>query len=164
MAGNTFHHPMCPVSSYNKYPLNWISICFYHSCMHFFCPLPAWKGEKAMASHSSTVAWKIPWTEEPGRLQSMGSLRVRHDWVTSHSLFTFMHWRRKWQPISSSAIPFSSCPQSFPASGSFQMSQLFSSGGQSIEVSASTSVLPMNRGAWWVTVHRVARSQTWLST
>ena len=39
-----------------------------------------------------------PWTEEPGRLQSMGSLRVGHDWVTSLSLFTFMHWRRKWQP------------------------------------------------------------------
>ena len=51
-----------------------------------------------MAPHSSTVAWKIPWTEEPGRLQSMGSLRVRHDWVTSLSFFTFMHWRRKWQP------------------------------------------------------------------
>ena len=46
----------------------------------------------------STLAWKIPWTEEPGRLQSMGSLRVRHDWMTSLSLFTFMHWRRKWQP------------------------------------------------------------------
>ena len=45
---------------------------------------------------------------------------------------------------SSSVIPFSSCPQSFPASGSFQMSQLFASGGQSIGVSASTSVLPMN--------------------
>ena len=54
--------------------------------------------EKAMATHSSTLAWKIPWTEEPGRLQSMGSWRVRHDWVTSLSLFTFMHWRRKWQP------------------------------------------------------------------
>ena len=46
--------------------------------------------------------------------------------------------------ISSSVIPFSSCPQSFPASGSFPMSQLFTSGGQSIGVSASTSVLPMN--------------------
>ena len=64
--------------------------------------------EKAMAPHSSTLAWKIPWTEEPGRLQSMGSLRVGslrvgslrvgHDLVTSLSLFTFMHWRRKWQP------------------------------------------------------------------
>ena len=46
--------------------------------------------------------------------------------------------------ISSFVVPFSSCPQSFPASGSFQMSQLFASGGQSIGVSASTSVLPMN--------------------
>ena len=54
--------------------------------------------EKAMAPHSSTLAWKIPWTEEPGSVQSMGSLRVGHDWVTSLSLFTFMHWRRKWQP------------------------------------------------------------------
>ena len=54
--------------------------------------------EKAMAPHSSTLAWKIPWTEEPGRLQSMGSRRVGHDWATSLSLFTFMHWRRKWQP------------------------------------------------------------------
>ena len=54
--------------------------------------------EKAMAFHSSTLAWKIPWTEEPGGLQSMGSLRVGHDWATSLSLFTFMHWRRKRQP------------------------------------------------------------------
>ena len=54
--------------------------------------------EKAMAPHSSTLTWKIPWMEEPGRLQSMGSLRVRHDWATSLSLFTFMYWRRKWQP------------------------------------------------------------------
>ena len=54
--------------------------------------------EKAMATHSSTLAWKIPWMEEPGRLQSMGSLRVGHDWVTWLSLFTFIHWRRKWQP------------------------------------------------------------------
>ena len=38
------------------------------------------------------------WAEEPGRLQSMGSLRVVHNWVTSLSLFTFMHWGRKWQP------------------------------------------------------------------
>ena len=54
--------------------------------------------EKAMATHSSTLDWKIPSTEEPGRLQSMGLQRVGHDWVTSLSLFTFMHWRRKWQP------------------------------------------------------------------
>ena len=54
--------------------------------------------EKAMAPHSSTLAWKIPCTEEPGGLQSMESLGVGHDWATSLSLFPFMHWRRKWQP------------------------------------------------------------------
>ena len=59
-----------------------------------------WKAlvEKAMAPHSGTLAWKIPWMEEFRRLQSMGSLRVGHDWAISLSLFTFMHWRRKWQP------------------------------------------------------------------
>ena len=53
--------------------------------------------EKAMAPHSSTLAWKILWTEEPGRLQSIELRRVRHNWATSLSLFTFMHRRRKWQ-------------------------------------------------------------------
>ena len=57
-----------------------------------------WLMEKAMAPHSNTLAWRIPWTEEPGGLQSMGSLGVRHDWATSLSHFTFVHWRRKWQP------------------------------------------------------------------
>ena len=50
-----------------------------------------------MATHSSTLAQKIPWMEEPGGLQSMGFRRVRHNWATSLSLFTFMHWIRKWQ-------------------------------------------------------------------
>ena len=50
-----------------------------------------------MAPHSSTLAWKIPWTEEAGRLQSMGSLRDTTG-ATSLSLFPFLHWRRKWQP------------------------------------------------------------------
>ena len=62
--------------------------------------------EKAMAPHSSTLAWKIPWTEEPGKLQSMGSRRVEYDWATSLSLFTFMHWRRKWNgnPVQCSCL------------------------------------------------------------
>ena len=60
--------------------------------------LDAERVEKAVATHSSALAWKIPWIEEPGRLQSMGSQRVGHDWATSLSLFTFTHWRRKWQP------------------------------------------------------------------
>ena len=54
--------------------------------------------EKAMAPHSSTLAWKNPWMEEPGGLRSMGSLRVRHNRLTSLSLFTLLHWGRKWQP------------------------------------------------------------------
>ena len=52
----------------------------------------------SMAPHSSILAWKIPWTEKPGGLQSMGSQRVGSDWATSLSLFTLMHWRRRWQP------------------------------------------------------------------
>ena len=51
-----------------------------------------------MAPHFSTLAWKIPWMEDPGGLQSMRSLRVGHNRATSLSLFTLMHWRRKWQP------------------------------------------------------------------
>jgi len=50
-----------------------------------------------MRTHSSILVWKIPWTEEPGRLQSMGLLEVGHNWETWLSLFTFMHWKRKWQ-------------------------------------------------------------------
>ena len=48
--------------------------------------------EKAIAPHSSTLACKIPWTEEPGRLQSMGLQRVRHDWVTSMCLSKYVSW------------------------------------------------------------------------
>ena len=47
--------------------------------------------EKEMAIHSSTIAWKIPWTEEPGRLQSMGLQRVRHDWATSLNIALNMY-------------------------------------------------------------------------
>ena len=53
--------------------------------------------EKEMATHSSVLVWRIPGTREPGGLPSMGLHRVGHDWVTSLSLFPFMHWRRKWQ-------------------------------------------------------------------
>ena len=69
----------------------------FHFLIFLRCLLPC-NMEKAMAPHCSTLAWKIPWTEEPGRLQSVGSLRVGHDWVTSLTCFTFVHWRRKWQP------------------------------------------------------------------
>ena len=63
-----------------------------------YCCSWSCRPEKAMAPHSSPLAWKTPWTEEPGRLQSMGSQTVGHAWATSLSLFTFMHRRRNWQP------------------------------------------------------------------
>ena len=73
--------------------------------------------------------------------------------------------------ISSSVIPFSSCPQSLPASGSFPMSQLFPWGGQSIGVSASTSVLPMNTQDWsplgwtgWISLQSKGLSRVFFNT
>ena len=73
--------------------------------------------------------------------------------------------------ISSSVIPFSSCPQSFPASGSFPMSQLFASGGQSIGVSTSTSVLPINTKDWsplgwtgWISLQSKGLSRVFTNT
>ena len=139
-----------------------------------------------MATHSSILAWKIPWTEEPGRPQSIGLQRVGHNWATNtFTIFYFLFVLRfsysvvsdslrphrlqyarlpcpspvpracsnsypsSWwchSTISSSVIPFSSCLQSFPASGS-KMSQLFASGGQNISTSAS--VLPMNIQDWF---------------
>ena len=77
--------------------ISWKTIKSSSSPFFFGFFLYSWE-EKAMAPHANTLAWKIPWTEEPGRLQSMGSLRVGHDWATSLSLSTFMYWRRKWQP------------------------------------------------------------------
>ena len=137
--------------------------------------------EKGMADHSSSLVWRIPWTEEPAGLLSMGSQWVRHSWKLTHTVqFSCsvvsdslpphepQHARphcpsptprvqpnpcplSRWchPTISSSVVPFSSCPQSFPASGSFQMSQFFTSGHQSIGVSASASVLPMNIQDWF---------------
>ena len=73
--------------------------------------------------------------------------------------------------ISSSVVPFSSCPQSFPASRSFPMSQLFTSGGQSTAVSASTSVLPMNSQDWsplgwtgWISLQSKGLSRVFSNT
>ena len=111
-----YFHPFCTGKSHTSNgvrmtlcffprpdPSSWLSRLQAQTCTRGLQQLPALHTssctmEKAMAPHSSTLAWKIPWTEEPGKLQSMGSRRVRHDWATSLSLFTFMHWRRKWQP------------------------------------------------------------------
>ena len=94
----------CPLSRW-CHPIISSSVVPFSSHLQSFPASGSWRRlplthttELPMAPHSNTLAWKIPWTEEPGRLQSMGSLRVRHDWATSLSLFTFVPWRRKWQP------------------------------------------------------------------
>ena len=72
-----FYDKLCTVWSFEHRDLQWLFVPIFEV---------------------SALAWKIPWAEEPGGLQSMGSRRVGHNWATSLSLFTFMHWRRKWQP------------------------------------------------------------------
>ena len=93
--------------------------------------------EKAMAPHSSPLAWKIPWTEEPGGLQSMGSLRVRHNWATSLLLLTFTFDFHFWL--------------------------LCIGEGNGNPLQCSCLENPMDRGAWWAAVHGVAKGQTQLS-
>ena len=65
---------------------------------HFFLKTLSAPFGEGNGTRSSTLAWKIPWMEKPGRLQSIGSLRVWHDWATSLSLFIFMHSKSKWKP------------------------------------------------------------------
>ena len=129
--------------------------------------------EKAMAPHSNTLAWKIPWTEEHGRLQSMRSLRVRHDWATSLSLFTFMHWRRKWQstPVflpgeSQGRGSLVGCsPWGLEESDTteqlhfhFSLSCIGEGNGSPLQCSCLEN--PRDDGAWWAAVYGVAQSRT----
>ena len=103
-ASATFYTKYCVILENH---CNGVKCCFLCVCIHS-------RGE-GNAPHSSTLAWKISWTEESGRLQSMGSIRVRHDWATSLSLFTFMHWRRKWQ--SHSIVPAWRIPRTWEPGG-----------------------------------------------
>ena len=73
-----------------------------------------------LAPHSSTLAWKIPWTEEPGRLQSMESRRVKHDWATSLSLFTFLHLATH-SSVLAWRIPGTAEPGGLPTMGSHRV-------------------------------------------
>ena len=126
-----------------------------------------------MATHSSTVTWKILWTEEPGRLQSMGSLRVGHDWVTSLWPFTFMHWRRQWQPTpvllpgkSHGRRSLVGCsPWGCWGSDTtewlhfyFSLSYIGEGNGNPLQCSCLEK--PRDGGAWWAAVYGVAQSRT----
>ena len=133
-----------------------------------------------MAPHSSTLAWKVPWTEEPGGLQSMGSRRVRHDWVTSLSLLTFMHWRRKWQPTPIFLPGESQGRRSLVGCRlwgrtesdtterlhfRFSLSCIGERNDNPLQYSCLEN--PRDGGAWWAAVSGVAQSRTrlkWLSS
>ena len=127
-----------------------------------------------MAPHSSTLAWKIPWTVEPGRLQSMGSRRVRHDWRTSLSLFTFMHWRRKWHP-SPVFLPGESQgrePGGLPSMGSHRVghdwSDLAAAAADYSSPGSSVRGILQTRILMWVAISfsrdsSPPRDQTWIS-
>ena len=133
-----------------------------------------------MAPYSSTLAWKIPWMEEPGGLPSMGSLRVRLDWVTSLSLFTFTHWRRQWHPTpvllpgkSHGRRSLVGCsPWGREESDTTERLHFHSSPscigeGNGNPLQCSCLENPRDGGAWWAAVSGVAQSQTrlkWLSS
>ena len=102
----------------------------YRNLMYF--------SEKAMAPHSSTLAWKIPWTEDPGRPQSMGSLRVGPDWATSRSVFTFtFHFPALEKEIATHSsvlawrIPGTGEPGGLPSIGSHRVEHDWSNGSSS---------------------------------
>ena len=125
-----------------------------------------------MAPHSSTLAWKIPWMEEPGRLQPMGSLRVWHDWATSLSFFTFMHCRRKWNPLQCSCLENPRDGRDWWAAvfGAAQSRTRLKWLSSKSEITDTMDMgkgglweLLMDREAWHAVVHRVTKSQTWLS-
>ena len=90
------------------------------------------------APHSSTLAWKVPWMEEPDRLQSMGSLRVGHDWATSLSLSLF----------------------TFTFHFHFSLSYIGERNGNPLLCSCLED--PKDGGAWWAAIYGVAQSRAWL--
>ena len=128
-----------------------------------------------MAIHSSTLAWKIPWMEEPGRLQSMRSLRVRHDWTTSLWLFTFMNWRRQWHPtpvllpgkshgrrslVGCSPRGYEELDMTERLHFEFSLSCIGEGNGNPLQCSCLEN--PRDVGAWWAAIYEDAQSQTWL--
>ena len=101
---NIPHHQLFSLSSQSIVFLSLWWSCSFQSYKYSICAVLCCSLEKAMAPHSSTLAWKIPWMEEPGRLQSMGSLRGGHDWATSLALFTFMALEKEMATHSSSCL------------------------------------------------------------
>ena len=107
--------------------------------------------EKGKATHSSILAWRIPWPEEPGRLQSMGLQRVGHNWATKHIP---AQKTRVWSLIWGSRVPHA-LGQQIPHARTRE--------GNGTPLQYSCLENPMNRGAWRAAVHGVAKSRTRLS-
>ena len=104
--------------------------------------------EKAMATHSSTLAWQIPWTEEPGRQQSRGLLGVGHDWVTSLSLFTFMHWEMATHSsVLAWRIPGTGEPGGLPSMGSHRVGHDW---GDLAAAAAAAAEWHIHFYSWWM--------------
>ena len=122
-----------------------ISSAFVRSVpfLSFIMPIFAWNVAFSSVQFSRSVVSDSLRPHEPQHARPSCPSPTPRVYTDSCPLSQWCH-----PAISSSIIPFSSCPQSFPASGSFQMSQLFASGGQSIGVSASASVLPVNTQVW----------------
>ena len=128
--------------------------------------------EKAMAPHSSTLAWKIPWMEEPGRLQSMGSLRVGHDWATSLSCIgegngnplqcSCLENPRDGEPGGCRLWDHTESDTTEQLPFHFPLSCIGEGNGNPPQCSCLE-----NGGAWWAAVYGVVQSQTrltWLSS
>ena len=126
-----------------------------------------------MAPHSSTLAWKIPWTEEPGGLQSIWLRRVGHDRATSLSLFTFMHWRRKWHPtpvllpgksqgwgslVGCSPWGCEELDTTERLHFHFSLSCIGEGNGTPLQCSCLEN--PRDGAAWWAAVYGIAQSRT----
>ena len=145
-----------------------------------------------MPPHSSTLAWKIPWSEEPGGLQSMGSLRVGHDWATSLSCIgggngnplqcsclenprdggawwaavygvAQSRTQLKWFSSSSSSSSSKESARNAGDPGLILGSGRYPGEGNGYTLEYSCIENSMDRGVWWAIVHGVAKSWTWLS-
>ena len=153
--------------------LRWGRECAFNK-LHMTMMWHSWKphfenySNKGIWVQFSSVAQSCPTLCDPMNRSTPG-LSVHHQLLESTQ--THVHWVGDAIQLSSSVVPFSSCLQSFPASGSFQMSQPFASGGESIGVSASTSVLPMNIQDWsplgwtgWISLQSKGLSRVFSNT
>ena len=130
--------------------------------------------EKAMATHSSILAWRIPWTEEPGRLQSTGSQRVRHDWATSLHFTSFFLWLSSIPAPHSSTLawkihgrgslvgcsPWGRWESDTTERLHFHFSLSCIGEENGIPLQCSCLENPRDSGAWWAAVYGVAQSLT----